>query len=140
MFFLCSFILFLRVVDLAFILTCNLFKFVAILCMVCVCFFLKISPIKKTIAKKSSKRQKFNDNTFKDREAFERHSDIYSGAVIIVEREVNLESLSHTFILDVFIERAWSKLLSGFARVWEPITQKFFANDRVEDEHLNCWV
>lgn len=51
-----------------------------------------------------------------------------------------MESLSHTFILDVSMERTWSKLLSGFTGVWEPVIWEFFANARVEDKHLNCWV
>ena len=60
--------------------------------------------------------------------------------MIIVRREVNLESLSHTFIPDVFIERTWLKLLNGFIRVWDPVIREFFANAKVEGKHLNCWV
>ena len=48
--------------------------------------------------------------------------------MIIVEREVNLESLSHTSIPDVFRERTWTPILTGFGDVCEPLVWEFFSN------------
>ena len=48
--------------------------------------------------------------------------------MIIVEREVNLESLSYTFILEVFRERTWTLILTGFGDVSEPLVWEFFSN------------
>ena len=60
--------------------------------------------------------------------------------MIIVEREVNLDSISQTFIPEVFRDWTWTKLLNGSTKVWDPIIQEFFLNAIVECEHLNCWV
>ena len=61
-----------------------------------------MSPGKKTIAKKSLKRQWYEENCFRNRDAFETFMDFYREAVIIVEREVDHGSLVNTFIPDVF--------------------------------------
>ena len=61
-----------------------------------------MSPRKKTVAKKYSKCLRFDDKLFRSRDAFEAHANFFSSIVIIVEREVNLDSLSQTFILEVF--------------------------------------
>lgn len=45
--------------------------------------------------------------------------------MIIVEREVNLESLSHTFIPEMFKERTWTPILTGFGDVCEPLVREF---------------
>ena len=60
--------------------------------------------------------------------------------MIIVEREVNLDSISQTFIPEVFRDWTWTKLLNGSTKVWDPIIQEFFLNAIMECEHLNCWV
>ena len=60
--------------------------------------------------------------------------------MFIVEREVNLESLSHTFILEVFRERTWTPLLIGFGDVCEPLVQEFFSNAVVNACLIDYWV
>lgn len=58
----------------------------------------------------------------------------------IVESEVNLDSLSQTFILEVFKDWTWTKLLNRSTNVWDPIIREFFSNAIVEGERLNCRV
>jgi len=58
--------------------------------------------------------------------------------MIIVQREVNLESLSCTFILEVFRDRTWTPLLTGFGNVCDPLVREFFLNAIEEVDHLNC--
>ena len=99
----------------------QLVKFVAILCMVCVCFFFVDVSKKKKVAKKYSKCLRFDDKLFRSRDAFEAHTNFFSSAVIIVEREVNLDSLSQSFILEVFKDRTWTKLLNRSTNVWDPV-------------------
>ena len=53
-----------------------------------------MSPRKKTIAKKSSKHLRFDNKLFRSSDAFEAYTDLFSSAVIIVERGVNVDSLS----------------------------------------------
>ena len=99
-----------------------------------------MSPRKKTVAKKSSKHLRFDNKLFRSRDAFEAHANFFSSTMIIVEREVNLDSLSQTFIPEVFRDWTWTKFLDGLTKVWDPIIQEFFSNVIVEGEHLNCWV
>lgn len=46
-----------------------------------------------------------------------------------MEREVNLESLSHSFIPKVIRDRTWTPLLIGFGNVCNPIVRDFFLNE-----------
>ena len=41
-----------------------------------------------------------------------KYNDCYKRATIIMERVVQLETLEDTFILEVFKERTWTKLLN----------------------------
>ena len=61
-------------------------------------------------------------------------------ALIILERSVDVESLRNTFILEVFKERIWTKLLNPMADVYDCIIREFFANAFVEGDHINYWV
>ena len=61
-------------------------------------------------------------------------------ASIILERTVKLESLQHTFILEVFKERTWTKLLNPSGNVYSEIIREFFSNASVDGDHINCWV
>lgn len=81
---------------------------------------------KKTIGKKSLKCLQYDEELFRSKDAFKAYTDFYRKTVIIVERKVNLESLSQTFILEVFRDRTWTKLLTGLERVWEPVILEFF--------------
>ena len=53
---------------------------------------------------------------------------------------MDLESLEGTFILEVFKERTWTKLLNPMGNVYEDVIREFFANDIVEGYHINCWL
>ena len=72
-----------------------------------------MSPRKKTTTKKPLKRQRFEEDHFQNRDAFEAFLEYYKDAIIIVERKVNLPSLKSTFILDVFRDCTWAPLLTG---------------------------
>ena len=99
-----------------------------------------MSPRKKTIAKKPLKRQRFEEDQFRNRDAFEAFSVFYKDAVIIVEREVDLPSLENTCIPDVFKERTWAPLLIGSVDVHHVLVREFFTNAVVKGDRLNCWV
>ena len=58
----------------------------------------------------------------------------------MVEKGVDLESLESTFILKVFRERTWTKLLNPSGDMYDCIIKEFFANAFMEDDHLNCYV
>ena len=57
-----------------------------------------------------------------------------------MERVVNMHTLEDTFILKVFKERTWTKLLNPSGNVFGEIIREFFANALVEGECINCWV
>ena len=118
-----------------------LVKFVTIfLYVLCVCSLLSMSPGKKTTAKKPLKRQRYEEDCFRDRDAFKAFSEYYKDAIIIVEREVDLPSLKGTFIPNVFRDHTWAPLLTGSLDVHYILVRKFFSNAIVEGKHLNCWV
>lgn len=94
----------------------------------------------KTVAKKTSKRPRHSSDSFKYEDANTVYTKYYKNEVIIVERGVDLESLENTFILEVFRERTWTKLLNPPGDVYDCIIKEFFANVFVEDDHLNCLV
>ena len=57
-----------------------------------------------------------------------------------MERVVKLDTLEDTFILDVFKERTWTKLLTPNGSVYLEIIKEFFSNASVDEDHINCWV
>jgi len=67
-------------------------------------------------------------------------NDHYKRAPIILERTVDLESLEGTFILEVFNERTWRKLLNPIGNVYEDVIREFYANAFMEGDHINCWL
>jgi len=67
-------------------------------------------------------------------------NDHYKRAPIILERTVDINSLEGTFILDVFKERTWTKLLNPRGDMFEIIIREFFANAIVESDRINCWL
>ena len=99
-----------------------------------------MSPCKKTTAKKPLKHQRYEEHRFRNRDAFEAFKEFYKEVVIIVEREVDLESLECTFIPDMFRDRSWAFLLIGLVEVHNILIQEFFSNALMERDHLNCWV
>ena len=44
------------------------------------------------------------------------------------------------FILEVFKDRTWKKLLNPSGNVYAELISEFFANATVEGDHINCWV
>ena len=99
-----------------------------------------MSPHKKTTANNPLKRQRYKEDCFRDRDAFEAFSEYYKNAVIIVGRKVDFESLEGTFIPDVFRDRTWAPSFIGLVDVHHILIQEFFLNAIVEGDHLNCWV
>ena len=51
-----------------------------------------------------------------------------------------METLEDTFILEMFKERTWTKLLNLFGVVYSEIVKEFFLNASVEGDHIDCWV
>ena len=61
-------------------------------------------------------------------------------ATIIIERVVRIETLENTVILEIFKERAWTKLLNPSRNVYAELIKEFFANATVDGDHINGWV
>ena len=84
-----------------------------------------MSPRKKTAAKKSLKRPCYDDSMFQNGDAKVAYSIFYRETDYCGERErereVNLEALSNTFILDVFKDHSWTPLLTGFTKVYDTL-------------------
>ncbi|KAK9997880.1 hypothetical protein SO802_017483 [Lithocarpus litseifolius] len=69
-----------------------------------------MSP-RKSATKKSAKHSHHSPNSFRNNNANIAYFDHYKNASIVMERSVDIRSLEHTFILEVFKERTWNKLL-----------------------------
>lgn len=67
-----------------------------------------MSSRKKTTAKRSAKHLWYDNHKFRDGAVNAAFIEFYSETMIIGEGEVNLESLSHTFIPKVFKDRTWT--------------------------------
>ena len=92
---------------------------------------------KKTIAKKGDKRLKMDNTKFRSLQHFER---FYIKATIIQERFVGLVDLNDTFIPSCFQCRGWDKLLTDLPRVCEPLIKEFYADARLREHEINCWI
>ena len=68
------------------------------------------------------------------------YNNYYKRALIIMERVVAMETLENTFILEVFKERSWTKLLNLVGNVYAKIIREFFANAIVEGDCIGCWL
>ena len=88
--------------------------------------------------KKLAKRPCHSPNSFRNNDANIAYIDHYKNASIVMERSVDIESLENTFILEVFKERTWTKLLKPSGDVYECNINEFFANAFVEGDHINC--
>nr|POE62139.1 hypothetical protein CFP56_40232 [Quercus suber] len=99
---------------------------------------LVMSPCKKTTVKKPLKCQRFEEDWFQNRDAFEAFSEYYKDVIIIVEREVDLPSLKSTCIPDMFRDHTWTPLLTGSVEVHHVLVLEFFSNVAVKRDHLNC--
>ena len=98
------------------------------------------SPYKSAAKKRSSKRQRTCSDAFQSDDANMAYNDYYKKASIILERIVELESLEHTFIPEVFKERKWTKLLSPMGNVHTEIIREFFSNAMVEGDCIGYWL
>ena len=96
-----------------------------------------MSPLKKSAAKKSSKRPRTSSDWIWNDDADMAFNDHYERARITLERDVDLESLEGTFIPEVFKERTWTKLLNPMGNVYEDIIREFYANAFMEGDHIN---
>lgn len=94
-----------------------------------------MSPRKKTTSRKSLKHQRYEENCFRSRDAFEAFE-----AVIIVERQVDLRSLTNTLIPEVFKDLTWTPILIATVEVHDTSVREFFSNAFEEGDHLNYWV
>ena len=100
-----------------------------------------MAPTKHAATKKqSSKCARTNSDHFKSNEADMKYNDCYNKATIIMERVVQLESLTDTFIPKVFKERTWTKLLNSVGIVYSEIIKEFFSNAAVDGDRIECWV
>ena len=68
------------------------------------------------------------------------YNDFYKKATIIMERVVRMETLENTIILEIFKERAWTKLLNPSGNVYAELIKEFFANATIDGDHINSWV
>ena len=88
----------------------------------------------------TSKRARTDSDNFKSAKADMKYNDCYNKATIIMEMVVQLESLRDTFILEVFKERTWTKLLNPVGVVYSEIIKEFFSNAVVDGNCIECWV
>ena len=95
---------------------------------------------KKTTAKKGDKRLKMDNTKFRSLQHFERYTQFYIKATIIQERFVDLVDLKDTFIPSYFEGRGWDKLLSDLLGVCEPLIREFYANARLREDEIDCWI
>ena len=98
-----------------------------------------MAPTKDVAMKKpSSKRACTDSDNFRLAEADMKYNDCYKDKIIIMERVVQLESLEGTFILEVFKERTWTKLLNQVGVVYSEIIKEFFSNAVVNGDRIKC--
>ena len=100
------------------------------------CSFVQMAPTKHAATKKTSKCARTDSDNFKSAEADMKYNDCYKGTTIIMERVVQLESLEDTFILEVFKERIWTKLLNLVRVVYLEIINEFFSNAVVDGDRI----
>ena len=80
---------------------------------------LQMTPTKKkTTAKKGDKRLKMGNTKFRSLQHFKRY----------------------TFIPSCFQGRGWDKLSSDLLGVCEPLIREFYANARLREHEINCWI
>ena len=105
------------------------------------CLQMAPSPTKKkTTAKKGDNRLKMENTKFRSLQHFERYTQVYIKATIIQERFVDLVDLKDTFIPCCFKGKGWDKLLSDLPGVCEPLIREFYANARLKEDEIDCWI
>ena len=97
-----------------------------------------MAPTKHTATKKPTfKRARIDSDHFKSAEADMKYNDCYKDKTVIMERVVQMESLEDTFILEVFKDKTWTKLMNPSGVVYSEIIKEFFSNASVEENHIN---
>ena len=98
-----------------------------------------MAPTKHSAPKRSSSKRACTDfDNFKSVEADMKYNDCYKSATIIMERVVKLETFENTFILEMFKERTWTRLLNPVGVVYSEIIREFFSNAIMEGDHIDC--
>ena len=64
------------------------------------------------------------------------YNDCYKDKTIIMERVIQLESLEDTFILEVFKDKTWTKLLNPSGVVYSEIIKEFFSNAAMDGDRI----
>ena len=95
---------------------------------------------KKTTAKKGDKRLKMDNTKFRSLQYFERYTQFYIKTTIIQEIFVDLVDLKDTFIPSCFEGKGWDKLLSDLPGVCECLIMEFYANARLREDEIDCWI
>ena len=85
-----------------------------------------MSPTKHFASKKSSKRPRTDSDNFISVDANMASNNCYKRAIIIMERVVKLDTLEDIYILEVFKERTWTKLLNPSGNVYSKIIRVLF--------------
>ena len=67
-----------------------------------------------------------------------KYNDCYKDKTIIMERVVQMQSLEDNFLLEVFKDRTWTKLLNPSGVVYSEIIKEFFSNASVDENHIDC--
>ena len=100
-----------------------------------------MDPTKHAATKRPTSKHACTDfDNLKSARADMKYNDCYNKATIIMERVVQLKSLKDTFILEVFKERTWTKLLNPVRVVYSEIINVFFTNAAVDGDRIECWV
>ena len=97
-----------------------------------------MSPTKHAAPKRSSSNcARTDSDNFRSAEADMKYNDCYKDKTIIMERVVQMQSLEDTFLLEVFKDRTWTKLLNLSGVVYSEIIKEFFSNASVDENHID---
>ena len=103
------------------------------------CSFVQMSPTKHVAPKRSSSKcARTDSDNFRSAEADMKYNDCYKDKTIIMERVLQMQSLEDTFLLEVFKDRTWIKLLNPSGVVYSEIIKEFFSNASVDENHIDC--
>ena len=98
-----------------------------------------MSPTKHAAPKRSSSKcARTDSDNFRSAEADMKYNDCYKDKTIIMERVLQMQSLEDTFLLEVFKDRTWIKLLNPSGVVYSEIIKEFFSNASVDENHIDC--
>ena len=105
----------------------------------CLCSFAQIAHTKHAATKKPTSKHACTDSDhFKSAKVDMKYNDCYKDKTIIMERVVQMQSLEDNFLLEVFKDRTWTKLLNPSGVVYSEIIKEFFSNASVDENHIDC--